>query len=141
MWKVKNKTKTRTMLILAGTLVLNSCAFPFMSKCERAKRLFEKEGGYMVPELSEPIIYQVLGKEYYFSKISLSEMIIIAGIYAGTVKPSKTKNGVKYSGPISIDEEQESFAKACEDADMNKDRIITDKEARELKKRITEQIK
>lgn len=73
-----------------------------------------------------------LRNSYYASIWGGNDLRLAAGIAAGTIKVQKTENGYKGEGTFSQYSQQEILDQACELADRDRNKIITNKEAQDL---------
>ena len=77
---------------------------------------------------------------YFTSPFSRSTMTTIAGVYAGTVQVQRTQSGTVVrttcQGEYSQFRNPEAMDRACKDADLDSDHILTDQEVRALARRV-----
>ena len=68
-----------------------------------------------------------------------SALRIIAGIYSGTVKVRKVPGGFSANGSYSQAKHPEAFIRACRNADINNDKVVTRAEAGNLARKVYSQ--
>jgi len=82
-------------------------------------------------------------KGYFAARRGYSDLILTAGIYAGTIRVSKKTIGKTTiyltDGFYSIYKNPEAMEEAAKKADINKDMIVTNNEALELKNMVLEE--
>jgi len=82
-------------------------------------------------------------KEYFATRRGYSDLTVAAGIYAGTIRVSRKTRGKSIiylaDGFYSLYKNPESMEEAAKKADANKDMIVTNDEALNLKKKALEE--
>ncbi len=77
--------------------------------------------------------------EYNVSQVAEIRLNVVAGIYAGTVSAVKHQNGnFVYKGEYSLASNPQFAKKALEDADVNKDKFVSDQESLDLLLKVLE---
>lgn len=126
--------KTANLLMLLAAL--NGCAAKQSNVTNVSKEFATFEDARKKLGLDTSQIRSING--YKISRFSDPRLRTIAGIYAGTVKVKKTDNGYMANGVYSQFENPEAMERACKEADINGDFVITNKELRDLELNVYE---
>lgn len=134
--QIKNLEKkikqTLASLALAGTiLTTTNCATSFSTRHKSFEEQSPEEFiDYAVEVLNAPSKdwLKVWPGGYISLKSSTSDIYLLAGLYAGTVKVTKENGRIKLDGFYSRTSNPEVLYNVLRDADKNKDRVITPEE-------------
>jgi hypothetical protein len=128
------KIKKYALAFGLSALALTGCA------TTRIENKSSIEYAMKILEINEPSRLQLnLPEGYKTLLFEDARLRAIAGVYAGTVKVERTKNGYIARGFYSEAMHPEAMLMALREADTNGDKIITRKEAEDLSIRVYEE--
>jgi len=122
--------------------ILSTAILVSSALCFASEHLNYKEAAKILNAANDRTIIQ-FNKGYFATRRGYSDLVLAAGVYAGTIRVSKKTRGktIIYlaDGFYSLYKNPEAMEEAAKKADINKDMIVTNDEALELKNMVLEE--
>lgn len=139
--KIMKKIAPYVLALGVGASALTGCATTQIAnkpaqQTEQKKYATIDEAMKVLGVRSPNMIETNLPDGYKTSRFESPDLRTLAGIYAGTVEVKRTENGYITTGSYSEFQHPDAMRRVLQEADTNKDKIITRQELRDLEMRL-----